>query len=521
MKTIILSPSRLLFLLTFIYFSGENQALSQNFSFAKSMGGFDTDFGKAITTDHSGNVYTTGFFQGTVDFDPDSGVFELTSAGFYDIFVSKLDATGKLVWAVRMGGKGFEQGYGIVLDDLGNVYITGDFTDTADFDPSPLPVNLASAGANDIFISKLDPDGNFVWAKRIGGPGNDYASAIVIDHLGNIYTTGEFWQTVDFNPDGGVFEITTSAGRGEAFVLKLDVTGSFVWAKSMGGDDDTEGLAIAVDSLQNVYTTGSFEGTVDFGQFTFTCAGGTYPDIFISKLNVSGEFVWAKAFGDTNDDVGKGIAVDDSGHVYVTGEFYGIIDFGSMPGLGRLDAGISRSNFILKLDQFGGFVWANRFGTGSGDGIALDGSHNVYTIGDFSGTADFDPGIGTFELTSQGSTFISKLDAGGSFVWAFNYEGPGSTIGMGIAVDGSENVYTTGAFSDSIDFNPDPVGKFSLAPVGSFDIFVSKFQPFPLDIQEIPSQRLFSIYPNPSNGQIHIEADASLIRSAYSLFDHS
>ncbi len=184
------------------------------------MGGTNSDYGMSIAVDAAENVYTSGYFWLTADFDPGAGTFNLTPAGSADIFVSKLDASGNFVWAKNMGGTNFDRGTNIGVDNSGNVYTTGTFEGTSDFDPGAGVVNLTSAGNNDIFISKLDASGNFVWAKRMGGTSSDGVSSIAIDSSGNIYTTGSFEGTADFDPGAGVVNLT-SVGNNDIFVSKL------------------------------------------------------------------------------------------------------------------------------------------------------------------------------------------------------------------------------------------------------------------------------------------------------------
>ena len=143
----------LFFILVCVNFT---QAQSPNLAWAKGLGGTLGDQGRSVAVDGAGNVYTTGFFNGTVDFDPNAGVFNLTSAGSNDIFVSKLDATGNLVWAKAMGGTNVDIGLGIAVDATGNVYTTGYFNGTVDFDPNAGVLNLTSTGAQDNFVSKLE-----------------------------------------------------------------------------------------------------------------------------------------------------------------------------------------------------------------------------------------------------------------------------------------------------------------------------------------------------------------------------
>ncbi len=406
-------------------FSG---APAQAQGWAKSMGGTSVDEGLSIAVDGSGNVYTTGYFGGTVDFDPGPGVANLTSAGIEDIFVSKFDASGNYVWAKRMGGTGFDAGSSIAVDGSGNVYTTGSFEGTADFDPGPGVANLTSGRGGDIFVSKLDASGNYVWAKSIMGA--SLVRSIAVDGSGNVYTTGFFFNTADFDPGPGVANLSSaSAGGYDIFVSKLDASGNYVWAKrmggmgGMGGIGDDEGRSIAVDGSGNVYTTGYFRGTADFdpgpGEANLTSAG--FNDIFVSKLDASGNYVWAKRMGGTSEDEGYSIAVDGSGNVYTTGYFFGTADFDPGPGVANLTSAGSTNIFVSKLDASGNYVWAKRMGGTSFDrgySIAVDGSGNVYTTGIFLGMVDFDPGPGEANLTSAGGAdiFVSKLLPDGSLV---------------------------------------------------------------------------------------------------------
>ncbi len=498
-------------------FGLSNNANAQALQWANAMGGPNSDAGYSIALDGSGNVYTTGYFEGTADFDPGAGVANLTSAGSSDIFISKLDASGNFVWANAMGGPNSDAGYSIALDGSGNVYTTGYFSGTVDFDPGAGTANLTSSPDRpDIFISKLDASGNFVWAKAMGGTSYDVSMCIALDGSGNVYTTGYFGGTADFDPGAGVANLTsvTSASSSDIFISKLDASGNFVWAKAMGGASilNELGFSIAFDGSGNVYTTGCFGGTVDFdpgaGLANLTSSAGSI-SIFISKLDASGNFVWAKAMGGAFDALGSSIALDGSGNVYTTGYFGGTADFDPGAGVANLTTAVSNDIFISKLDASGNFVWAKAMGATSNDrgySIALDGSGNVYTTGYFSGTVDFDPGAGVANLISADSSdiFISKLDASGNFVWAKAMGATSNDRGYSIALDGSGNVYTTGAFSGTVDFDPG-AGVANLNSAGSADIFVAKYFQTATGINNNEySKDLFSIYPNPSTGKFNI-----------------
>jgi hypothetical protein len=494
-------------------FLGVITSNAQNYQWAKSLGGPSTDHGYSIAVDGSGNVYTTGSFQNTVDFDPGPGTSFITTTGQKDIFISKLDAAGNFLWAKNMGGTYIQEAYSIAVDGSGNVYTTGYFGLTADFDPGPGFSYLTSAGTNDIFISKLDPAGNFLWAKRIGGLTYDEGYSIAVDGSGNVYTTGNFEGTVDFDPGPGTSNLT-SVGGIDMFICKLDGAGNFLWAKSMGGNSDVLGNSIAVDASGNIHTTGSFAGTVDFdpGTGTYNLLS-VFREVFISKLDAAGNFLWAKSVGGNGDDRGHSIAVDASGNVYTTGRFSLTGDFDPGAGTSNLISEGSADIFILKLDSAGNFGWATSMGGLSfdvGNSIAVDGSGNVYTNGDFQGTVDFDPGPGTSDLTSAGErdVFVSKLDPAGNLVWA---QSVGSTIadrGRSIAVDGSGNVLTTGSFASTADFDPG-AGISNLTSAGSYDVFISKLGATSVGVMENSFGTSLTVYPTPTNGAVSINLGAT------------
>ncbi|HYG18784.1 MAG TPA: SBBP repeat-containing protein, partial [Ohtaekwangia sp.] len=438
-----------------------------------------------IAVDAAGNSYTTGSFNGTADFDPGAGVHNLTSAGSGDVFVCKLDKDGKFVWARAMGGTLYERPNNIATDAAGNVYTTGYFEGTADFDPGA-GVFSFTAAQKDVFISKLDTDGNFVWAKQFGGPFfyENQAYAIAVDPSGNVYTTGFFKNTTDFDPGPGVFNISHTTGGG--FVSKLDTDGNFVWAKAFTGEDGgiATGNSLALDADGNIYTTGMFGKTIDFdpgaGVFNLTSTTNyVYSSTYISKLDPNGNFVWAKSLSENyNGGVvfnEYGIATDASANVYLTSRFIGTQDFD--PGAGTFNVTpVGKSDiYVLKLDSSGEFVWVRTIGSTEDDGgrsVATDAEGDVYFTGFFYDDIDVDPGSGTFNFTSSG-ILICKLDSEGDFAWAGEVKAGSYDKGTGLAVDGSGNVYTTGYFNSTGDFDPGPC-TFNLTSSGSSDGFVLK-----------------------------------------------
>jgi|GEM_PF-495661 len=456
--------------------------LSGNFIWAKSSGGSNSEAGLSIAVDSNGNSYTTGIFEGTVDFDPSADVDSFTSAGAYDIFITKFDPDGNYLWTKTLGGISDDLSYSIALDNSGNIYTTGFFVATVDFDPSANVDSFTSAGFQDIFITKFDPDGNYIRTKTIGGNGGDSADGITVDSDGNIYTTGYFQNTVDFDPTGDGANLISAGAAFDIFLAKYDSFGNYLWAHSFGGSGVDRGVSVAGDGSGNIYTTGAFEGTVDFdpsGNVANLIAAGT-KDIFIAKFDRSGNYIWAQNLsGNGNDfEFGVRLAVDSSGNSYTTGNFSGTVDFDPGSDVDSFTASGLNDIFITKFDPDGNYLWTKTLGSTGDDisySIALDSSGNTYTTGSFQNTVDFDPGAGIANLTSAGGqdTFIAKIDANGNYIWAKNLGGTSDEGGIGIALDNSANSYTTGNFEGTADFDPS-ANIANLTSVGFSDFFIVK-----------------------------------------------
>jgi len=315
---------------------------------------------KDIITDASGNVYVTGSFRGTTDFDYGPGISNLTSTGETDIFIQKFDSNGNSLWVKQIGGIDFDIGTSIDLDANNNVYITGFFRDTLDFDPGPgihiLEAADMSSTPDDLFILKLDTDGNFIWVKHIGGPGRERGERITIDPNGNVFTTGIFSSTVDFDPGPGVFNLTTPTSGGVwgggsgTFVQKLDSNGDLIWAKAYFGS----GESIVTDANGNSYITSRFVNTGDFdpgpGVTNLTSQGDL--DIAIVKLDSNGDFVWARRIGGTGKEFSNKIIIDGSGDLYLQGVFENTVDFDLGTGVNNLTASTGDPDPFLFKDVF-------------------------------------------------------------------------------------------------------------------------------------------------------------------------
>lgn len=471
----------------------ENTAL---FDWAVPLGSTSGDLAYDIDKDSIGNIYITGYFSGTVDFDPGSGITTLISDNASkDIYVAKYTSEGVLVWVRGIGGTSTDIGHAIDVDDSGFVYITGEFRNTVDFDPGTGTDNISttsgSGGSPDVFVWKLTEDGDHVWAKRVGGTSIDYAFDIS-SIANNVYVTGGFSETADFNPGGGVNNLTSSGGL-DAFILKLDSSGNYVWVKQMGGVSDDQSNGIAVDNLGNVYTTGWFKTTTNFDpgatNTSVTTQGNS--DIFVVKRNSSGDLIWVRTFGDFTSDEGHGLTIDDQQNIYVTGSFFGTIDFDPGGGTNNLTSNGGLDAFILKLDSSGNHVWARQVSGSSHDfayDVDVDSNENAYVTGIFTNTSEFNIGGDSVSLVSAGGTdvFVLQINPTGQLEWAQGLGGSGADVGRGIVVVDTDKVYTTGYFNNTADFDPGD-SLFELTSSGDTDAFVSKLVIPPPITNQVPS----------------------------------
>lgn len=434
----------------------------------------DASNGRTVGSDQQGNVYSAGLFQHTVDFDPGQGVYDL-AGGQSDngIYISKLSPAGEFIWAKQIPSI---IAFGVIemkVDKGGNVYLTASFSAPTDMDPGPGTHVLTPIGSQDAFIIKLDTNGNLVWVKQFGGPGVTAPSgtALDIDKNGNIIVCGSFNNTVDFDPGPNTFDLT-STGNFEAFITKLDSNGDFIWAKKLGNFSNVYGNInlndVKCDPSGNIYSTGDFSGNCDFdpGAATYNLDAKGPGDGFISKLDANGNFVWAKKIGNSaiNNEIIQphGIDLDGNNNVYTTGFYLGTQDFDPGSGVYNLPDEGSFNGYLLKMDTQGNFVWAkglNGGGTGEGVDLAIDKADNVYVIGDFTGTIDFDPGPGSFSIDNlYAESALVKFNPNGDFMYAAAFRNIGSADNFSrrMYVDDSLNIFITGYVGGTTDFDPGP-----------------------------------------------------------------
>ena len=294
-----------------------------NFLWAQNIGGSNGDKGHSIAADRDGNVLATGYFRDSIDIDGND-INDLTSNGQRDSYVAKFDKNGNFLWAQNIGGVGDENGRGITTHSDGNVWITGYFDAAIDID-GDANNDLSTNGSSDSYIAKFDIDGNFQWAKNIGGSNGDRGTGIATDKDGNVLATGYFQGSMDIDEDG-TDDLTSNGGQ-DGYIVKFDRDGNFLSGQNIGGESNDNSRSITTDSNGNVWATGYFEGSMDIdGDDTddLTSNGGL--DSYVAKFNSDGDFQWAKNLGGRRRDRGFAIARDNDGNVWATGYVNGSID---------------------------------------------------------------------------------------------------------------------------------------------------------------------------------------------------
>ncbi|WP_103069757.1 T9SS type A sorting domain-containing protein [Aquimarina sediminis] len=307
---------------------------------------------------------------------------------------------------ITFGGQGVSYGEGINMDTQGNIISTGFSLGNFDFDPSPTN-QIPSNGDNsaNIYIQKLDAGGNYIWHRYYSNNSTNFGNAVATDNNDNIYVVGTFSAKLPFSSNVTI----TSNGSSDAYVLKLDPNGNVLWARNFGLSGYDEGNDIFYNKKTNeLYITGTYETTQLSSSIT--------KDSFLYKLDpVTGNDIWVRTYGSYRNESGNGVAGDDLGNVYITGTYFKKLDYRSssastINNLLTAPSGEGSNAFILKINNAGNVIWAKginrhteeKYRGATGIAIAIDGNRNVYVTGNFNTTIDFDPGTTNFTASNQG-----------------------------------------------------------------------------------------------------------------------
>lgn len=441
----------------------------------KKAWGTDNDIANSVTTDNTWNIIIAGYFGWT---GTDLFGTSLTQSWLYDIFVSKLDTSGVLLWSKKAWGSSTDSATSVVTDTSGNIIVTWSFgwTSTDMFGSS-----LSASWTTDTFLVKLNASGSLVWLKNGGGNGSSSitsANGVAVDRFWNIYVVGTY------DTDSiALFGTTLWNSWGtDIYVAKLDSSGNTSWVRKAGSTSADSWNGIVVDNSGNVIVTGTYGGSASADVFGTTLANSGSIDTFVAKLDGSGSLLWVKKAWGTGNDIGNSVAIDTSSNIFITGYFAGTstdIYGTALTATGRFDI------FVSKLDPSGNPLWSKRAG-GYDNGIkgsrydvgysaSTDPSGNVYVTGYFGWTSA-DVFGSTFTSSWGSDVVLAKLDGSGNTLWVKKGGWTSDDIGYGATTDPSGNIMVGGSF---ISPTMDLFGTTLTNPGWSVptDIFLAKLSP--------------------------------------------
>ncbi|WP_170229904.1 SBBP repeat-containing protein [Polyangium fumosum] len=443
--------------------SGAALACTGDHVVSKQFGGASNQVGMDVAVDAQGNVYTIGHFEGSINMGGAIGT--LTSAGSTDVLVAKYDPMGNVLWAKQYGNTAAQVGNGIAVDGAGNVYVTGSFQGSINFGMGA----MTSAGGDDLYVAKLDTDGTFLWQRSLGNTVTQQGMDIAVDATGAAYVTGQFSGDITF-----AGQIQNVAGL-DAMLLKYSSTGGALWGKGFGGTGTQFGYEVSVTPAGQVTFVGAFQNTISFVGNTLTSAGDY--DIVVARFDAAGTHLWSKGYGDAANQRAFAVATDPTdGSVVLTGEYAGSFSFdGGITTLTCADGTDNVDGYIAKLDIMGNHVWSKSFGNLTaqrGQGLAIDVFGNIVITGEFFNQVNL--GGGAVVSAGGRDVFVGKLNPSGAQLWLDRY-GSGmltNQSGESVAIDPQTNTWVTGTFENIIDFGGGP-----FTSAGATDMFLAKLAP--------------------------------------------
>lgn len=497
-----------IFLIVLCFFS---QLFGQTYQWTKTIGGAGSDHCQASMTDDYGNIYSAGSFFQTVDFDPGVGVVEYTAQFGTDMFIQKLNPQGELDWVKIIDGKGNTFPSGLDIDSWGNIVITGTFDDTVDFDPGLGEEVRIASGPQDAFVMKLDPFGNLLWLNMITGENDIRGVDVCVNFVGEVFISGIFFETVHIESptEGTTF---SSNGYFDTYVSKMDPEGNVLWASHLGNDSIITPSAVESDGVGNFYLTGSFNSEAVYNADSLNLSVQDRDDAFILKIKPNGELDWVKSLSGSGFESYNEIFIDEIGNIYGIGSFNETIDLNPGSAEEIRQSVAFQDIFLQKLNSNGEYIWGKSFGgTKSDDGLAIFVSgESIFTGGRFQEQVDFDTGPGIANLVSNGwiDAYIQKLDTAGNHIWAFSYGGVGEENLYEIFPDSEDNVYATGIFSETVDFNQGGASDI-FTSAGSRDVYLIKLGQELASVEENSLE--IDVFPNPTSNSINVNVDAEIV----------
>lgn len=471
-------------------------------------------------------------------------MMKLALTSIFSILIILSGKTQDVEWLISGGFDRSDKGQCIAIDDDGYSYVSGFYNEQATFGPFNIP--FINPSSKEVFVAKVDPDGNYVWVKYGDNYYDDRGLGICLDSQKNVYVTGTCWGDIFFDgistpnntwtdeiyitkfDNNGVVQWVKHAGSADGddhahsivcdpndniyitgfvssysgtstanfdaitipcdadstcFIAKMDVNGNYDWVVEYGGEDGERDNRIAVDADNNVYVCGGFRGTRTFGSTVLQSTGGK--DIYVAKFDPQGNFIFASRAGGNYSDRANDLICDQYNNVYVTGEFRDICQFGSFT-IDNKGGPKGRDIFVAKLSETGEWEWATRAGSKKGSdkgmGIDVNSTGNIVVSGQYSSKADFGP----FEVDSDGDSvqlFLAGIDTLGEWRWIKEGGGPGYDRATAVAIDEDCNIYATGYYQNTMTFDSE-----SSTVLGLKDIYTTKLSDVCFGYVEEPTE---------------------------------
>lgn len=360
------------------------------------------------------------------------------------------------IWGVSFGGTSDEEVNDIAVDSKLNIINVGNFEGTTDLDPGSGITSYKASGRSSVFIQKLDSNGNLLWSQSYGSSDFNNANKVIVDNSRNIYVSGYFSGDLDFDQGPEVHKLK-SIGSTDAFVLKLDENGKYIWAISFNDLDYSEGINIALDPFGNLYAAGHFSEKIiiktETDKDSVISIGSD--DIHLSKFTIDGKLKWVKRYGSFSNDQVNSITTDNNGEIILTGSFFGGT---TLDGITMISGKGGNDAFTAKYDSSGNYLWSSTIGEDwqdQGTSVDTDNEGNVYTTGYYTKNAVYNDKDTTVNLVAiyQYDTYIQKQSPNGKLIWIKGFGGVKNDFAGDITVDSYGNSYTTGQFIGKVDFD--------------------------------------------------------------------
>ena len=465
---------------TFLYIIVASDIKAQDFYFANGVGGPDQDEATDVTVDNQGNIYNTGYFSKSFDFDPSQDTAILEVEGESAIFISKYSPDGSLIWARAIQSyDGYSRGNCITVDDSCNIYAAGYVDKRTDFDPSDGELILNNNGIQNIYVAKYDSSCQLLWAFVITGCNKyDDVFSLRLDSANNVLISGFVQGSMDFDPGPGVAMLPASGITG--YFAKYDSDGEYITSGSIIG---AEIHGLTMDKNENLYLAGIFFGSVDLdmsaGEYTVNSNGDR--DWFLAKYDKNYVLEWGFSIGNAQQDHIQKLILSPNDKIIASGFYNGSVQFDPDGQFENISSKGYSDIFIAEYDTNGSLSWIKSLGGSQPDDvkdIITDKEDKIVVTGTYQGAIDVDPGEDNIYLPTMGieDAFIGQYDTSGNYLAAYSLRGPGVKVINAIYNDLSDNIVITGKYDNNLDF--DLGNEVHVVPKNGLygDVFLAKYK---------------------------------------------